>query len=80
LPAAEWLIADRGYDADWFRAALEDKGSCRPALGNLREVSLSAVQGSLTQRPRLAPLVSVIFSYSMHNMWIALWVGAHMLL
>ena len=19
LPAAEWLIADRGYDADWFR-------------------------------------------------------------
>ena len=19
LPGAEWLIADRGYDADWFR-------------------------------------------------------------
>jgi transposase len=26
LPAAEWLIADRGYDADWFRNALKDKG------------------------------------------------------
>lgn len=26
LPAAEWLIADRGYDADWFRDALKDKG------------------------------------------------------
>lgn len=26
LPAAEWMIADRGYDADWFRDALEDKG------------------------------------------------------
>jgi len=26
LPAAEWLIADRGYDADWFREALKDKG------------------------------------------------------
>uniref|UniRef100_A4WNW4 Transposase, IS4 family n=1 Tax=Cereibacter sphaeroides (strain ATCC 17025 / ATH 2.4.3) TaxID=349102 RepID=A4WNW4_CERS5 len=26
LPAAEWLLADRGYDADWFREALKDKG------------------------------------------------------
>ena len=26
LPGAEWLIADRGYDADRFREALEDKG------------------------------------------------------
>ena len=22
LPKAEWLLADRGYDADWFRDAL----------------------------------------------------------
>ena len=26
LPTAQWLLADRGYDADWFRAALEEKG------------------------------------------------------
>ena len=26
LPNAEWLLADRGYDADWFREALKDKG------------------------------------------------------
>ena len=26
LPGADWLIADRGYDADWFRDALKDKG------------------------------------------------------
>ena len=26
LPSAEWLLADRGYDADWFREALKDKG------------------------------------------------------
>ncbi len=26
LPGAAWLIADRGYDADWFRDALKDKG------------------------------------------------------
>ena len=25
LPAADWLLADRGYDADWFREALIDK-------------------------------------------------------
>ena len=31
LPAAEWLIADRGYDADWFRDALKDKG-IRPCI------------------------------------------------
>jgi transposase len=26
LPDADWLLADRGYDADWFRDALIDKG------------------------------------------------------
>lgn len=26
LPAAGWLLGDRGYDADWFREALVDKG------------------------------------------------------
>jgi transposase len=27
LPEAECLLADRGYDADWFREALVDKGT-----------------------------------------------------
>lgn len=31
LPKAEWLLADRGYDADWFRDALKDKG-IRPCI------------------------------------------------
>ncbi|WP_085979701.1 IS5 family transposase [Roseobacter sp. SK209-2-6] len=26
LPSADWLLGDRGYDADWFREALVDKG------------------------------------------------------
>ena len=26
LPAAEWLLGDRGYDADWFREDLVDRG------------------------------------------------------
>ncbi len=33
LPPAKALLADKGYDADWFREALEDKGIavCIPA-------------------------------------------------
>lgn len=26
LPKAQWLLADRGYDPDWFRDALQGKG------------------------------------------------------
>ena len=26
LPAADWLLGDRGYDADWFLDALVDMG------------------------------------------------------
>jgi len=26
LPKAQWMLADRGYDAEWFRDALEKKG------------------------------------------------------
>ena len=31
LPMAQWMLADRGYDADWFRDALEEKG-IRPCI------------------------------------------------
>ena len=32
LPRVDWLLGDRGYDADWFREGLEDKGihACIP--------------------------------------------------
>lgn len=26
LSKAEWLLADRRYDADWFRKVLKDRG------------------------------------------------------
>jgi transposase len=26
LPKAQWLLGNRGYDADWFRDALQEKG------------------------------------------------------
>ena len=33
LPSSKVLLADEGYDADWFRGALQDKGisACIPA-------------------------------------------------
>ena len=32
LPDVDWLLGDRGYDADWFREALKDRGirACIP--------------------------------------------------
>ena len=32
LPNVKWLLGDRGYDADWFRETLQDKGirACIP--------------------------------------------------
>jgi len=39
FPKAESLLADRGYDADWFRAALKQRGiiSCIPSKTNRKE-------------------------------------------
>lgn len=36
LPRAQWLLGDRGYDADWFREALQRPRGLRPAspVGN----------------------------------------------
>jgi transposase len=31
IPDVDWLLGDRGYDADWFREALKDKG-IRPCI------------------------------------------------
>ena len=31
LPEADWLLADRGYDADWFREGLIERGT-RPCI------------------------------------------------
>ena len=39
MPKAEWLLADRGYDADWYREALKDKGIrvCIPGRKNRKK-------------------------------------------
>ena len=31
IPDVDWLLGDRGYDADWFREALKDK-AIRPCI------------------------------------------------
>jgi len=48
LPAADWLLGDRGYDADWFREALIDKE--KNALHSRTEVTRR------TRQIRQAPL------------------------
>ena len=39
LPDVDWLLGDRGYDADWFREALKDKGirACIPGRKNRKK-------------------------------------------
>ncbi len=53
LPAADWLLADRGYDADWFREALKDKGikPCIPgrkSRGKASQATTSAATNAAT--------------------------------
>ncbi|WP_293974477.1 transposase [Sphingopyxis sp.] len=42
LPKAQWMLADRGYDADWFRDALQEKGITPCILG--RQIRNRAVK------------------------------------
>ena len=39
LPKAQWLLGDRGYDADWFRGALQAQGvqPCTPGRSSCNE-------------------------------------------
>ncbi|MBC2887427.1 transposase, partial [Ochrobactrum sp. CM-21-5] len=41
LPEADVLLADKGYDADWFRAALIERGivACIPSKANRKIAS-----------------------------------------
>lgn len=52
LPNIDWLLGDRGDDADWFRVALEDKGKHPASLAesNARQLSdTSGARGSSCQ-------------------------------
>ena len=54
LPKAKELLADRGYDADWFRAALRGKGitPCIPPKKN-RKTRIEYDRELYKQRPKV---------------------------
>ena len=54
LPRAKALLADRGYDADWFRAALSERGitPCIPSKVN-RKVPIPHYAVLYRQRHRI---------------------------
>ena len=54
LPRAKALLADRGYDADWFRHALAERGiaACIPSKTN-RKVPIPHDTGLYLQRHRI---------------------------
>jgi len=68
LPKAEWLLADRGYDADWFRDALKDKGikPCIPAA-DLACTKPLDWDGPVTEVPTLDAFRSTLPEWQRHK-------------
>lgn len=54
LPPAKHLLADRGYDADWYRGALANKGikPCIPSRKG-RKAPIPHDEGKYRQRHRI---------------------------
>lgn len=54
FPKAKALLADRGYDADWFRAALAERGiaACIPSKSN-RKVMIPHDKALYRQRHKI---------------------------
>ena len=46
IPDAGTMLADKGYDADWFRAALKNRG--------IRRLDLEGMQGTMPRCLRAA--------------------------
>lgn len=40
IPSADWMLADRGHDADWFREELKERNiqPCIPSRRNRKEI------------------------------------------
>jgi len=51
LPKAKWMLADRGYDADWFRDALEKKG-IKPCIPGRKSWNKAAKYGKRRYKRR----------------------------
>ena len=59
LPEADWLLANRGYDADWFRETLVGKGTtpCIPGRKSRKKPSSTT---SAATNDATAPLVTLL--------------------
>ena len=57
LPKAEWLLADQGYDADWFREVLVGKGTtpCIPGCKS-RKKTIKYDKQHYKWRNRIVPM------------------------
>lgn len=58
LPKAKVLLGDRGYDADWLRQALADRGvaACIPSKAN-RKIQIPHDKALYRQRHRIENMV-----------------------
>ncbi len=73
LPKAKELLADRGYDADWFRAALAGRGiaACIPSKSN-RKVSIPYDPVLYRQRHKIENMFGRIKDWRrIHDMTVA---------
>lgn len=56
LPRVQWLLGDRGYDADWFRDALQAKGITPCIPGRKTRTELTCPRQSLDHYESLSCL------------------------
>ncbi len=65
LPKAKALLADRGYDADWFRDALKTKGirPCIPPRKN-RKVQIEYDKTLYKQRHKVENMFGKLRAYT----------------
>ena len=60
LPKADWLLGDRGYDADWFCDALDEKGITPCIPGRKSRTSPSNTTSADTKAATRARSCSVV--------------------
>jgi transposase len=68
LPKAKELLADKGYDADWFRAALAKRGiaACIPSKSN-RKVAIPYDPVLYKQRHKIENMFGRLKDWRIHT-------------
>ena len=60
IPNVDWLLGDRGYDVDWFREALKDKGIRARIPGRKQRKTANQVRQAADTSAATAPLVTLL--------------------